>query len=120
MQNIVLPSIIVLAVFCNLSLADTSKSSASKKYVLTQTQWSVPRDAISVLSMPAVHSTMQQFSMSNNQSLVVRYPGGEVGMLWASELKGWLISLGLSSDRIETQAGSLNLDELELHVTNKK
>jgi len=58
--------------------------------------------------------------VSKDQSLIVRYPGGEVGMLWASELKGWLISLGLSSERIDTQAGSLNHNELELHVVNKK
>jgi len=92
------------------------KLAKNKTFILTQQQWSVPRDAMSVLSMPAVQSAMQSLVSEQKQSLIVRYPGGEVGMLWASELKGWLVSLGLSSDLINVQAGSLKSEELELQV----
>lgn len=92
-------------------------------FILTQQQWSVPRTAESVLAMPAIHKVMnsliQNKQSGNNQySLLIRYSGGEVGMLWASELKGWLVSLGLASAYIELQPGSLNVQEIELS-TNK-
>ena len=94
------------------------KSAKTRIFILTQQQWSVPRDAMSVLSMPAIKSAMQSLAADHKQSLIVRYPGGEVGMLWASELKGWLVSLGLSSDLINVQAGSLKSEELELQIIN--
>ncbi len=47
----------------------------------------------------------------------IRYPGGEPGILWASELRDWLISLGIPSDKIATYSGSPNGDELILQIT---
>lgn len=85
-------------------------------FVLTQQQWSVPRTAESVLGMPAVHNIMKKLSDKTNYVLNIRYPGGEVGILWASELNGWLVSLGLDSSSIELQPGSLNVQEIELSI----
>ncbi len=89
--------------------------------VLTQQQWSIPRTAESILTMPAIHKVMNRLlhnkqSGNNQYSLVIRYSGGEEGMLWASELKGWLVSLGLASAYIELQPGSRNKQEIELSI----
>ncbi len=85
-------------------------------FVLTQQQWSVPRTAESVLGMSAIHYVMKKLADKSDYVLHIRYPGGEVGMLWASELNGWLVSLGLASSSIELQPGSLNEQEIELSI----
>lgn len=104
-----------LFLFSQVNAAENPQREADI-FVLKQQQWSVPRDAITVLSMPAISSAMKKLSAGREKKLILRYPGGEVGMLWASELKGWLVSLGLSSSHISIQAAGLKPDELELLI----
>lgn len=85
-------------------------------YVVTQQQWSVPKKAESILTIPALHAVMNVLSKQNGKNLLVRYPGGDVGVLWATELKAWLVALGLASTRIELQSGSANENELWLFI----
>lgn len=109
----------VLVLLFVLSPAGLTLASIKDKpvyFVLTQQQWSVPRTAESVLAMPAVYKVMNKLSDKTGYVLRIRYPGGEVGMLWASELKGWLVSLGLASGSIELQPGGLNVQEVELSI----
>ena len=91
---------------------------ALPQLVLTQEQWSIPKRAESILQMPALIAVMKKLTKGKTNTLVIRSPGGEMGILWASELKAWLVSLGLSSNRIELQTGSLKLDQLELFVNS--
>jgi len=85
-------------------------------FILSEQQWAVPRTAESILAMAAIHQVMMVLSDNKNITLRIGYPGGEVGILWASDLKGWLVSLGLSSVNIKLQAGSLHAYGLELSV----
>jgi len=88
------------------------------QHILTQEQWSIPKRAESILQMPALIAVMKKLTKGKTNTLVIRSPGGEMGILWASELKAWLVSLGLSSKRIELQTGSLKSDALELFVNS--
>ena len=88
------------------------------QFILTQEQWSIPKRAESILQMPALIGVMKKLAKGKSNTLVIRSPGGEMGILWASELKAWLVSLGLSSKRIELQTGSLKSDQLELFVSS--
>jgi len=88
------------------------------QFILTQEQWSIPKRAESILQMPALIGVMKKLTKGKSNTLVIRSPGGEMGILWASELKAWLVSLGLSSKRIELQTGSLKSDQLELFVSS--
>ena len=88
------------------------------QFILTQEQWSIPKRAESILQMPALIVVMKKLTKGKSNTLVIRSPGGEMGILWASELKAWLVSLGLSSKRIEIQTGSLKSDQLELFVNS--
>ncbi len=106
----------MLFVLSPAGLTLASIKDKSVYFVLTQQQWSVPRTAESVLAMPAVYKVMNKLSDKTGYVLRIRYPGGEVGMLWASELKGWLVSLGLASGSIELQPGGLNVQEVELSI----
>lgn len=85
-------------------------------YVVTQQQWAIPKKAQSILTIPALHDVMKTLSLQADSRLLVRYPRSDVGVLWASELKAWLVALGLASSRIELQLGSANENELRLFV----
>ena len=56
---------------------------------------------------------------SRNGHILVRYPGGEEGVLWAEELRGWLVALGVTSTQIKVVPGTSRPDvvELELRTT---
>lgn len=90
----------------------------TEHFILSQQQWSSPKNAQSILKIPALRTIMPRLLQDEQQHLVIRYPGGEVGILWASELKAWLVSLGVSSERIEFQTGSIKSNQLELFINN--
>lgn len=85
---------------------------------LTLEQWSVPRNAESIVAMPALARTMQDFQATANARLRIHHPGGNSGVLWAGELRAWLITLGVPSTDIEMVAGSANIDVIELEVVS--
>ena len=90
-------------------------------YILTAQQWNVPRTESAILTMPPLQSMMQAYQKSNQPArLLVKYPGGDEGTLWAYELRGWLISLGIGSDHIELVPGSRDANQLEIYLINTK
>ena len=89
---------------------------ADQTYVITAEQWAVPRRAETLLRMPTVAAAMQELRKHSRSHLRIRYPGGDEGTFWAHELRGWLVSLGISSQRIELSPGSANDDVIELDV----
>ena len=91
-----------------------------KTHLLTSEQWNIPRQASSVLSMPALQSAMQVYQANEGSQLSIKYPGGDEGTLWAYELRGWLISLGVGSDHIELIPGSTKTDQLEISIIQPK
>ena len=84
--------------------------------VLTRAEWSVPKTAEAVLAMSALQQVMGQLQTSERRLLKIYFPGGDEGSLWAIELRGWLVSLGLESDRIQLIAGSQYSDRLQLQI----
>lgn len=84
-------------------------------------EWSRPRSADAVLQLPAVAGVMRDWQQAVAGSRVrIRYPGGEEGNLWALELRDWLVTLGLPSDRISVSPGSAHEDELVLSVVAER
>ena len=82
-------------------------------------EWSVPKQTTTLLAMPAIYNSMRTLQNDLNTSLIVKYPGGDEGTLWASELRSWLVALGLSSNRIELIPGSATSTIIELQVLTK-
>lgn len=78
--------------------------------------WASPRSAERVLNLPAVRQVLQDWSRREEAQIVIRYPGGEAGLLWAEELADWLVALGVPSDAIRRQPGSSRADAVELGV----
>ncbi len=79
--------------------------------------WAVPRSGETVLAEPTLRAAVDTLmSRGEDSRLVIRYPGGETGQLWAQELRGWLVALGVASARIVTEPGGVRDDQLQLMV----
>lgn len=103
--------LIILASFIYAGLVN-----ASGRYVLTHEQWTRPKQVESVLQMPAINGVLSDFNKFPASQLVILYPGGDEGTLWASELKAWLVSLGVSSRQMELRPGSSESRVIEMQV----
>ena len=91
-----------------------------KIYTLTIEQWNVPRNENTILQMPALQELMQAYQAHAAARLVIKYPGGDEGTLWATELRAWLVSLGIASVNIELVPGARNADQIELYLEDNK
>ena len=98
----------------------SANSIAEDIELLHQNEWSVPKQTKTLLAMPAISNSMTKLQNDLESTLMVKYPGGDEGTLWANELRSWLIALGLSSSRIELIPGSAISTTIELQVFNNQ
>ena len=80
--------------------------------------WARPRTAVAVMKMGPVGEAVRAWMNDPAQMLEIRYPGGESGMLWAEELRDWLVSLGVPLEQIQTLSGSAVADRLQVQLRN--
>ena len=85
-------------------------------WTVTAEEWARPRSGQSLVQMEPLIATMQ--TMEPASQLFIRYPGGEEGALWASELKDWLVSLGVPSGRITIRPGQSSHENITLILEN--
>ena len=85
-------------------------------HILTAEQWAVPRNVETIIQMPALARAMAELQATPGGRLLIRYPGGDAGSLWLTELHSWLVALGLSSTEMEIVPGSANSQVIELEV----
>jgi len=78
--------------------------------------WARPHGGEEILQMPALRSALAALDSAPGAELAIRYPGGETGGLWAHELRGWLIGLGLPGQRIRLLPGGVDGAELRLEL----
>lgn len=107
MKRLIIPTLFILFPL-KLMAADIE--------LLQANEWAVPKKASTLMQMPAIHKTMTQLSKQKETNLLIRYPGGDEGTLWANELRSWMVALGLSTKRIILVPGSSALDIIELEI----
>ena len=105
------PVFLSLLMMSSLVLAETAQ------WVLNAEAWARPRDGQTVARMSPLPELISSWSESDGQRLLIRYPGGEEGLLWAHELRSWLVALGVPLDEQELVAGSHQADRIELELT---
>jgi len=86
------------------------------QWVLSADEWARPRDGQSVARMKPLPEVISSWSSRKGQTLLIRYPGGEEGLLWAYELRSWLVALGVPIENQELVAGSHQADRIELEL----
>jgi hypothetical protein len=85
-------------------------------YLLDGEQWARPRSGGVVVSMRPVADGVREWRRTPGSRLVIGYPGGEEGSLWAQELKDWLVSLGIPSSAVDTVPGSPRPDAIAITI----
>ena len=84
--------------------------------ILDAEMWARPRTGATVAAMPPVRNAVRRLLAAQNMRLVIRFPGGEEGSLWAEELHVWLIALGIDTALMDMRPGSAEADQIELFL----
>jgi len=92
-------------IISSLCLHSTAHADEQPVTVVGAEFWSMPRHAMQVLELAPLKAAVQQLQREADASLVLHYPSSESGELWGLELQAWLVSLGITSDRIGLRAG---------------
>jgi len=82
-------------------------SAAAAEWRIDPATWDRPRDAAYVASLAPVRAAVRAWEAAGPRaSLLLRYPGGEAGLLWASELRDWLVALGVEPEAVVLVPGA--------------
>ncbi|HEB58706.1 MAG TPA: hypothetical protein ENJ01_05745 [Gammaproteobacteria bacterium] len=82
--------------------------------------WAQPRDGDTVRRFAPLRRVVAALQEDATARLLIRYPGGEEGTLWAHELRGWLVSLGVESRRIDMIPGGVAARSVLLTVRGEQ
>jgi hypothetical protein len=94
-------------------------NNAPRETLLSADEWARPRSGERVLELAPVRDIVNTLLASEDDVLVVSYPGGDAGALWATELRDWLVALGLPRQRIELRPGALRDDLVVLRLEQR-
>ena len=101
----------------------TAVSSAESVQIITADDWARPRSGESLVQMPVLKRTVRDYlnrkgsqNDAGGQRILIRHPRGEDGDLWAEELRGWLVALGIPSADIAVSPESTRINTIELAV----
>jgi hypothetical protein len=102
---------------CLLGVAAGAAAAEDRSWSLSADSWSRPRDGQAVAAMAPLPAAIAGWSADTTRRLVIHYPGGEDGQLWAFELRSWLVALGVPQEKLEVVAGSQQADRIEIELS---
>jgi hypothetical protein len=106
-----------LSFFCVLTLLTCSVQGNSLRiFSISADEWSRPRNGAVIAEYRTIRAAVDYWGDTPDHGILIRYPGGDSGEIWATELRDWLVSLGIPSDYIELVSGSQSADEIRLVV----
>ncbi|HHJ14922.1 MAG TPA: hypothetical protein ENJ79_11235 [Gammaproteobacteria bacterium] len=85
-------------------------------WVLRADDWARPRSAVVLVALQPLPQAVTALHKQAGSRLVIRYPGGEMGLLWAKELRAWLAALGVPPARLELTPGSSTPNDIEIEL----
>lgn len=97
-------------------LACPAATLAESPRLISAEEWARPRDAEAVIAMPAVADAVRTYLGSANHRIMILHPQGEEGILWAEELRAWLVSLGVASEDLRLAPQTRHPDAVEITV----
>lgn len=100
--------------------ASSVQAQSARIFTLSADEWAQPRSGQVVATFNSVKGAVEYWEQTLDSVLLIRYPGEDSGELWASELKDWLVSLGVPNDYIMLASGLDTLDEIEIIVAKKE
>ncbi len=89
-------------------------------YSLTADDWARPRSGAIIPQLEPVRLAVAYWETGSDALIMLSHPGEDSGELWASELKDWLISLGVPADYIQLSPGLQVEDEIQIMVGSRQ
>ena len=99
-----------------LVISSAVVADSARLFALSAEVWARPRAGDTVITMEPVKAAVDYWSRLDGGVVKLSYPGEDSGELWASELRDWLISLGVPGDAIQLVPGLQTSAELRLIV----
>jgi hypothetical protein len=94
----------------------SSSANMLRIFTLSADEWAQPRSGAVITKFTAVRSAINYWEKGIDSAILIRYPGEDSGEIWATELRAWMISLGIPSDYLQLVPGSQAADEIKLIV----
>jgi hypothetical protein len=88
----------------------------AESLTLTADHWARPRTAAYVASLPEVRRALEIYERQPEGVIVLHRATTDESALWAEELRGWLVALGLPSQRIHIVTELRPHDTLRIEV----
>lgn len=85
-------------------------------YTITAEEWARPRQGETLVKHLALSLAVKELMDTPESLLVIQHPGGDDGSIWGQELHDWLVSLGISSIRLQLRPGMERDDVIILFV----
>jgi len=89
-------------------------------FTLSADEWARPRGGAVIAEFDSLRAAVAYWDDAAGNGVLIRYPGEDSGEIWATELRDWLVSLGIPSDYIQLVSGSQSADEIRLIVGKRK
>jgi hypothetical protein len=91
-------------------------AAAAEKYTVPPDLWDRPRSARTVLDQPAVQQAVRGYLDKSGRRLVIHHPAGQEALLYAEELRSWLIALAVDGGDITLRADRNRGESLTLEL----
>ncbi len=99
-----------------LALALPVQANSLRIFNVSADDWSRPRNGAVIAEFDSLRAAVSYWQKGVDHGILIRYPGEDSGEIWATELRDWLVSLGVPNDYIELVSGSQSADEIRLIV----
>ena len=97
-----------------------SEANTTRIFSLSADAWARPRSGQMVPQLDAVRQAINYWETGTNAAIMLSYPGEDSGEIWAAELRDWLVSLGIPSDKIILAPGFQAEDQINILVGSKQ
>jgi len=102
--------------FALAGIVSNALADSESRFEISAEQWARPRSGERVVAYESLQMLVRHLDQRSAAVVNIRYAGGDEGQLWAEELRGWLVALGIPSDRIKLRAGLQYRDRLVLET----
>ena len=106
----------ILFLVLSLAISVSASANSLRIFTLSADEWAQPRTGSVVTQFDSVRTAISYWEKGVDAAILIRYPGEDSGEIWATELRDWMISLGIPSDYMRLMPGSQAADEINLIV----
>lgn len=99
-----------------LGVCLSANADSLRIFSVSADDWSRPRAGAVIAEFESIRAAVSYWEKAADHSILIRYPGEDSGEIWATELRDWLVSLGIPNDYIQLVSGSQAADEIRLIV----